>query len=182
MRLHAIALIPDDLRYSQSSKAVYSDTTAAAEAEEIAAFMTETMEPGVLYILGPGSTTAAIAHELGEEKTGLGVDAFIDGKLAAADLGEEGLMELVRAHDDARIVVTPIGSQGFILGRGNQQISPRVIEAVGKEHIVVVATPTKLRDTPVLRVDTGDGQIDELLRGHMKVVSGYRRKALLEVL
>lgn len=182
VKLHAIALIPDDLRYSQSSKAVYSDATATSEAEEIAVFMTETMESGVLYILGPGSTTAAIAHELGEEKTGLGVDAFIDGKLAAADLSEEGLMDLVRVHGDAMIIVTPIGSQGFIFGRGNQQISPRVIEAVGEEHIVVVATPTKLRDTPVLRVDTGDSQMDDSLRGHMKVVSGYRRKAMLEIL
>ncbi|UCE91852.1 MAG: ATP-NAD kinase family protein [Methanobacteriota archaeon] len=181
VRLYAVALIPDDVRYVQSAKAVYSDT-AAGEAEEIAAFVAEDMESGVLYVLGPGSTTAAIASELGERKTGLGVDAFVDRKPVGRDLGEEGLLELLRTRRDARIVVTPIGSQGFIFGRGNQQISPNVLRAVGKENIMVVATPTKLRDTPVLRVDTGDRQMDDLLRGRIRVVTGYGRRALLEVL
>lgn len=182
VKLYAMAVVPDDVRYVQSAKAVYSDAAAATEAVEIAVFMAETMEPGVLYIVGPGSTTAAVASELGERKTGLGVDAFLDGKLVGSDLNEDGLLEALRTHGSARIVVTPIGSQGFIFGRGNQQISPRVIRAVGAQNVVVIATPTKLRHTPVLRVDTGDAQVDETLRGHIRVVTGYRRKALLEVL
>jgi predicted polyphosphate/ATP-dependent NAD kinase len=181
-RLYAVALVPDDARYVQAAKGVYASTETAGEAAEIAAFVSETMEPGILYLIGPGSTTAAIANEMGEEKTGLGVDAFMDGRMLARDLGEDDILDLIEKHPDARIVVTPIGSQGFIFGRGNQQLSPRVLRIVGKENIVIVATPTKLRGTPALRVDTGDREMDSALRGRLKVVTGYRRKTLLEVL
>ncbi len=181
-KLFGLALVPDDVRHMQSAKAVYATKTAADEAEEIAAFISDTMESGVLYIIGPGSTTKAIADALGEEKTGLGVDAYIDRKSLATDLSEKGILELLGRHDRARILVTPIGSQGFIFGRGNQQLSPEVLEAVGKENIVVVATPTKLRDTPFLRVDTGDSRLDEALRGTVKVVTGYKRRTLMKVL
>lgn len=181
-KLYGLALVPDDVRHLQSAKAVYATKTAADEAKEIAAFISDTMEPGVLYILGPGSTTETIADELGEEKTGLGVDAYIDRKSLAADLSEEGILDLLGQHGRARIVVTPIGSQGFIFGRGNQQLSPEVLETVGTDNIVIVATPTKLRETPFLRVDTGDSRLNEALRGTVKVVTGYKRRTLMKVL
>ena len=181
-KLFALALVPDDIGHMQQSKAVYKSKDAADEAAEIAAYVSDTMEPGRLYILGPGSTTEAIAFELGAKKTGLGVDAFADRKLIATDLSEEGLLGLLKDHPSATVVVTPIGSQGFIFGRGNQQLSPEVLRIVGRENIVVIATPTKLRGTPALRVDTGDGELDAALRGPIKVVTGYKRRTLAEVL
>jgi predicted polyphosphate/ATP-dependent NAD kinase len=136
----------------------------------------------VLYILGPGSTTAPIAVKLGHEKTLLGVDAVLEGELVARDASEETLLGLLEGRRGA-VVLSVIGGQGFILGRGNQQISPRVIRHVGKEGIVIVATPEKLaslRGQP-LRVDTGDTSLDEELKGYYRVVTGYGRRTIIRV-
>ena len=150
--------------------------------EAIAADVVEHMEPRVLYILGPGSTTAPIAVKLGIEKTLLGVDVVIDGGLVARDTSEEVLLRLLDRRRGA-MVLSVIGGQGFILGRGNQQISPRVIRRVGRENIIIVATPGKLaslRGRP-LRVDTGDPALDEELRGYYRVVTGYGRRTIIRV-
>ncbi|UCE81014.1 MAG: ATP-NAD kinase family protein [Methanobacteriota archaeon] len=180
-RLFSIARVVDDTMHLQSSKSAFYDKTASAEAEELGAFIAETMEPGILYLVGPGSTTEAIASAIGQEKTSLGVDAYIDRRLVDRDMTESDILDLLRKHDRRRIVVTPIGSQGFIFGRGNQQLSPEVIRRVGARGIVVVATPTKLRGTPVLHVDTGDEDVDENLRMPMKVLTGRGRKRLMRV-
>ena len=71
--------------------------------------------------------------------------------------------------------MTPIGGQGFIFGRGNQQISPKVIRQVGLDNIVVVATKSKLDKLKSLRVDTGDPELDKALRAHeIDVVIDYK--------
>jgi predicted polyphosphate/ATP-dependent NAD kinase len=150
--------------------------------EAIAADVVENMEPGVLYMLGPGSTTVPVAAKLGMEKTLLGVDAVLDGQLAARDASEETLLGLLEGRRGAA-VLSVIGGQGFILGRGNQQISPRVIRRVGRQNIIIVATPEKLaglRGRP-LRVDTGDQGLDEELRGYYRVVTGYGRRTIIRV-
>ena len=150
--------------------------------EAIAADVVENMEPGVLYILGPGSTTVPVAVKLGLEKTLLGVDAVLDGKLVARDASEETLLRLLEGRRGAA-VLSVIGGQGFILGRGNQQISPKVIRRVGKESIIVVATPEKLASLRgrLLKVDTGDQDLDEGLRGYYRVVTGYGRRTIVKV-
>jgi len=176
--LHGIARVPDDEAHLQPAKSSYSSGGDDAEADEIAACVAEEMEDGVLYILGPGSTTAAISKVLGQPKTPLGVDAYIDGKVIGRDLSEDGIAELLGEHPEARIVVTPIGAQGFVFGRGNQQISPEVIRKVGVQNVTIVATPSKLKHTPYLRVDTGDAALDSELRGPVKVLTGYRRRRL----
>jgi predicted polyphosphate/ATP-dependent NAD kinase len=180
-KLYGMAKIPDDPVRIQSGKAVYHSGTAAEEALEIAQYIADGMEEGTIYVLGPGSTTAEIAMVLGERKTLLGVDVYLDRKLLREDVDENGLLEVLAGGKPARIVVTPIGSQGFFFGRGNQQISPAVIRKVGTENVIVVATPTKLRGTPVLRVDSGDPELDESFRGRVKVVTGYKRRRLVTV-
>ncbi len=102
------------------------------------------MEPGVLYILGPGTTTRAVLSRLGLSKTLLGVDAVLDRRLAGSDLSERDLLGLLDRHPRARVVVTVIGGQGHVFGRGNQQISPAVLRRVGTGGVVVIATQTKL--------------------------------------
>jgi predicted polyphosphate/ATP-dependent NAD kinase len=154
--------------------------------EAIARYVAESMEPCTLYVLGPGSTVKAIADAIGVEKTLLGVDVVHNAKLVARDVDEETLYRLVREHRQrggrVRIVVTPIGGQGYILGRGNQQISPRVVrEAGGKEALIVVATRGKLARTPVLRVDTGDPGLDRELSGYIRVVTDYGEETVIRV-
>ena len=134
-----------------------------------------------MYLLGPGTTTRTIADELKVDKTLLGVDAIRDGKLIAEDLNEAGILELLGKFDEARIILSPIGGQGFIFGRGNQEFSPEVIGSIGKENIIVVATRDKVDKLSCLRVDTGEVEVDEILRGYIKVMIDYREWRLIKV-
>ena len=140
----------------------------------IAIYIIENMKPDVLYIVGPGTTTRTISDLSDEKKTLLGVDIFCNKKIVAKDVNEK---QILRAIQDktAQIIITPIGGQGFIFGRGNQQISPEVIRRVGLGNIVVVATKSKLRNLKSLRVDTGNTNLDEKFRAHgIKVVVDYK--------
>ncbi len=135
----------------------------------------EDMEPDTLYLLGPGTTVKAVADLLGIDKTLLGVDAVVNKKLVGKDLDEAGILRLLDRYSKAKIIVSPIGGQGFIFGRGNQQLSPRVIRRIGRNNIIVIATWNKIKDLPYLRVDTGDPDVDEMLRGYIKILVDYRR-------
>ncbi len=150
--------------------------------EAIALHIADRMENDCLYIIGPGTTTRAITSQLGLDKTLLGVDVVLEGELVATDANESQLLELLHGVK-AKIIVTPIGGQGYIFGRGNQQISPQVIEKVGKDYVIVVSTAEKLhslRGGP-LRVDTGDRAVDEMLSGYVKVVVQYNEQIMYKV-
>jgi predicted polyphosphate/ATP-dependent NAD kinase len=180
-RLHGYLTVPFRRSLVQGLKAASSPTEEASQ-RAIAAEIVGRMERECLYILGPGTTTRAIASHLGLTKTLLGVDVVRDREMVAADAGESELLQLLH-NAEARIVVTPIGGQGFILGRGNQQISPQVIRQVGRECTIVVSTPEKiqaLRGQPLL-VDTGDRSVDEMLSGYVRVVTGYAEEMLYRV-
>jgi predicted polyphosphate/ATP-dependent NAD kinase len=141
------------------------------------------MNLGALYILGPGTTTRTVMERLGLPKTLLGVDAVRGGELAGADLTEADLLVLVDAAPEAHIVVTVIGGQGHIFGRGNQQISPAVIRRVGAGHITIIATQTKLlslEGRPLL-VDTGDPALDEELFGYARVITALGERTMYRV-
>jgi predicted polyphosphate/ATP-dependent NAD kinase len=182
-RLYGYLKIPYRTSLVQSQKVPSAGEGAAVAA--IAEDVAEKMEDGVLYIIGPGTTTRAIAGELGLEKTLLGVDVVLDRALVARDANEAELLALLddRSEQGAKIVVTPIGGQGYIFGRGNQQISPRVLERVGRENILVVSAPGKLYalGTQPLLVDSGDRAVDEMLSGYIMVVTGYNERAVRKV-
>jgi len=140
----------------------------------IAIYVIENMKTDVVYIVGPGTTTRTIGDLLDTKKTLLGVDLFCNKKLIAKDVNEKQILEKIKGKT-AQIIVTPIGGQGFIFGRGNQQISPEVIRQVGWNNIVVVATESKLRSLKSLRVDAGDSSLDDTLRRrHFKVITDYK--------
>ena len=140
----------------------------------IAVYMIEEMQPDILYIVGPGTTTRTVADLLDQKKTLLGVDLFLDKKIIAKDVNEKQILEETSGKP-TKIIVTPIGGQGFIFGRGNQQISARVIRQVGLDNIVVIATKSKLDRLKSLRVDTGDIELDNKFRAHgVRVVSDYK--------
>ncbi len=150
--------------------------------EAVARFFLEHLyEPCTLYILGPGTTVKAVADALGVEKTLLGVDAVHSGVLVGRDLDERGILRLLDAYPRAKLVVTPIGGQGFLFGRGNHQISPQVIRRVGRGNIVVVATRHKMRGIRVLRVDTGDPALDEELKGYIRVLVDYGEIRMVKI-
>ena len=180
-RLYGFVLTPYERSLVQPIKGDYEGADVEEEKGNIAAYVVDELKPGVLYILGPGTTLEAVAVRLGVEKTLLGVDAVMDGEVLVKDASESDLLRLLERHPSAKIFVTPIGAQGFILGRGNQQISARVVRKVGIENLVVLAAPTKLKETRVLRVDTGDEDLDRRLKGFRNVVVGYRLGSMVRV-
>lgn len=154
----------------------------SASLASIAYDVVDKMEDDWLYIIGPGTTTRAITDELGIDKTLIGVDVVLNRDLLAADVNESQLLDLLGNHR-AKIIVTLIGGQGCIFGRGNQQISPKVIKKVGRENIIVVTAPEKLYalGQQPLWVDTGDRDVDTMLSGYMRVVTGYNQRAVRKV-
>jgi predicted polyphosphate/ATP-dependent NAD kinase len=166
----------------QAGKLMFAEVSEASVLGELVEHFRELFEqePDTLFLLGPGSTVGSIATGLGIEKTLLGVDAVLQGNVVAEDLNEKGILALLDRHVRAKLVVSPIGAQGFILGRGNLQISPEVLRRIGTKNVTVVATPAKLAATPVLRVDTGDETLDAEIRskGYLFVLIGYRTTKL----
>lgn len=167
-----------DLFQGTKAGGVSRDRTVLAG---IAARIVEAMEPGRLYIIGPGTTMRAVTDKLGVEKTLLGVDLLRDGKRIAVDAGERDI--LAALDGGAAIAVTPIGGQGHFFGRGNQQVSAQVISRVGLEHITVAATMEKiasLRDN-ILHVDTGNRVLDAQFSGWRRVITGYHTDTVCRV-
>lgn len=180
-RLYGYLRVPYEASLVQPMKGDYEGTSVEQEKEDIADYVAEEMRPETLYILGPGTTIQALARRLGVPKTLLGVDVIKGGKLILQDAGERELLALLEKISSSEIIVTPIGAQGFIFGRGNKQISPSVIRRVGLRNVRVLAAPTKLVETKLLRVDTGDPDLDLLLRGYLKVIVGNRRERVVRV-
>jgi predicted polyphosphate/ATP-dependent NAD kinase len=165
-KLYGYMLVPYEPELIQGTKvaSLMTDDELRNQAAIAVYVIERILEPDTIYILGPGTTVRTITDLLNEKKTLLGVDLLCNGKIVDHDVNETKILERVRGKK-AKIVVTPIGGQVFIFGRGNQQISPKVIKEVGVENIIVIATKQKIRGLKKLRVDTGDAEIDRKLRG-----------------
>jgi len=174
-RLYGYLLTPYEPHLIQRAKLASPITESELRNQAaIAIYIIENMKPDVAYIIGPGTTTRTIGDLLDVKKTLLGVDIFYNKKIVASDANEKQILEKIRGKT-AKIIVTPIGGQGFIFGRGNQQISAKVIRQVGLENIVVVATASKLRSLRSLRVDTGDSDLDDVFRKRkITMVADYK--------
>ena len=167
----------------QGSKEVSPETVNEKDQQSaIARFVVEQLPPDATLILGPGTTVEKIAEVLGVEKTLLGVDIYHKGEVKL-DVDEKTLLDSVKDWKTTWLVLSPIGHQGILLGRGNQQISPEVIRRLQKKHITIVATMHKLRSikTGALRVDTGDPDVDYMLRGTVMVVVDYQMGVQVQV-
>jgi predicted polyphosphate/ATP-dependent NAD kinase len=180
-RLYGYMKVPYVRAMIQCAKA--GDCAGEREAlDAIAADVIDHMQAGTIYIIGTGTTAKAVMARLGIEFTLLGVDAVCNGRLVGSDMNEVELLQLIEGKS-AEIVVGVIGRQGYIFGRGNQQISAEVIRKVGKNNLTVLATMdkiTSLKGAPLL-VDTGDERMDEFLSGYTRVVCGYRKRIVLRV-
>jgi len=148
----------------------------------VARFIVENMDKEGTYILGPGTTVKCIADLLKVEKTVLGVDIYQNGTIIK-DVNERKIVKTIRDFKNTWIVLSPIGRQGILFGRGNQQITPEIIRKIGKERIIVAATKSKIQgiEGGFLRVDTGDAEVDEMLKGYVKVAIDYREWRLMQV-
>ena len=181
-RLYGYLLVPRVKKLLQGGKEASNIGKSSVEGKkEIAGYIVEEMDKGILYLLGPGTTLKAVADELGVPKTLLGVDAVSDGNLVGTDLNEKGILDLFDIYEKRKIILTPIGGNGFILGRGSKQFTPEVIKQVDRENIMVVGTSDKVNRLECLRVDTGDFGVDKLLSGYMQVTVGYKEEMMVEV-
>jgi len=165
------------------SKQISPETADEHESQvAVARFIVEEMNPAGTYILGPGTTTKCVADLLGIEKTLLGVDLY-QRKTGVKDVNEQKILHAIKDWSRTWIILSPIGRQGMLLGRGNQQISPEIIKRVGKDHLMVAATKSKIQgiEGGVLRIDTGDPEVDKMLRGYIRVATDYREWRLMEI-
>jgi len=176
-----------EMRVPQAGQFVQSVKQGGVEVEElvlqdIASDIVQHMEDDVLYLIGSGKTTKAIMDELYLDNTLLGIDAVLNQQLIQADVGEQQILELLNQYP-AKVVISIIGGQGHIIGRGNQQLSAKVLKKLGKENLMVISTKAKISDLEgrPLIVDSGDQQLDENFSGTMEIITGYQDRIIYPV-
>ncbi len=175
-------MVAAESRYMQNMKegGVTHETLVL---QDIAAYVIEEMQDETLYFIGSGTTPKAILDELHLDATLLGVDAVVNQQLLASDLTEQQILSLLDEYPQSKLVITLIGGQGHVFGRGNQQLSARVIRQIGRENILLLATPEKihgLQGRPLI-VDTGDENLNNKLGGMMPVITGYDERILYRI-
>lgn len=173
--------VPQEHRYMQAVKQGGKESEEMV-LDDIAAHVIELMEDDVRYIMGSGSTVQAVMEQLNLDNTLLGVDVVENGEVIAADCTAEQLLALTEGHE-AKLVITLIGGQGHIIGRGNQQLSVPLLQRLGKDNTWVIATKTKLNalEHRPLIVDSGDEATNQLFSGLIPVVTGYHDQVLYNI-
>jgi len=185
VRLYAEAFSPNSPRWMQGSKQLIETESE----EEIIIGISDHIEDSLvsddrLIIWGSGGTLRAIAGNIGFELTTLGIDATIGGEQVGTDLDESGILALLDSHvGPTTLLLSPMGGQGFLIGRGNLQLSPDVLESIGIDNILGVVTPAKLLTVRALRIETGDDDLDQEFasKRYMKVLQGFRTTRILPV-
>ena len=185
VRLYAEAFSPNSPRWMQGSKQLIETESE----EEIIIGISDHIEDSLvsddrLIIWGSGGTLRAIAGNIGFELTTLGIDATIGGEQVGTDLDESGILALLDSHvGPTTLLLSPMGGQGFLIGRGNLQLSPDVLDSIGIDNILGVVTPAKLLTVRALRIETGDDDLDQEFasKRYMKVLQGFRTTRILPV-
>ena len=179
--LYGYLQIPYERRFLQNSKAP-SPLSERSQQVNIAWEMLDQMRSGVYYLIGPGSTTQTLMDVLELPNTLIGVDLICDKKLVQSDLCEREILARL-AERETHLILTPTGGQGFLLGRGNQQLSPAVLRQIGRERLHVLATQEKLfhlSGRPLL-VDTGDREVDAMLSGYVRAIIGTMEEQVVKI-
>ncbi len=180
-KLFGYLKIPVDRKKTQSKKSGSNESEGYFQ-DAIACHLIENiMQEDTYYIVGPGTTTAQIQRRLNQPFTLLGVDVIYRGMTVAQDLNEQTLLEFIKGRK-VKLIITPTGGQGFLLGRGNQQISSEVIRQLGKDNIIIIATKNKLLTfgPSPLYIDL-DEDCNDLLRGYHKIIAGYDETVLKKI-
>lgn len=175
-RFYGTLLVPEDSQFLQQVKNAGTERDELAQLD-VAQEMIEQLQPDTLYLVGPGSTTHLFLQELGLDGTLLGVDLLLNNELIATDLSAAQITaQLDKFSGPVKMIITAIGGQGHILGRGNQQFTPAILRRIGKENIHIIAARGKilaLNGRPLL-VDTNDPELDLAFGGYRPVITGYR--------
>lgn len=175
-RFYGTLLVPEDSQNLQQVKNAGTERDELAQLD-VAQEMIDQLQPDTLYLVGPGSTTHLFLQELGLEGSLLGVDLLLNNKLIALDVSAPQIVQqLDNFTGQVKIIITAIGGQGHILGRGNQQFTPAIVRRIGKDNIYIIAARGKILalDGRPLLVDTNDPQLDKQLVGYWPVITGYR--------
>ena len=182
-KLYGYLHVPNEKRMVQNMKSGrgYSEEGAL---DQLSRYFADSMAADILYVIGTGSTTKKILEKLGEDGTLLGVDLVYGRKIVAKDVNEKGILDYLATCDGkVKIIVTVIGGQGYVFGRGNQQLSPAVIRKVGLDNIIIAASKPKMLSLfgkPLL-VDTGDEELNRELSGYRRVNVGYEDSVMFRV-
>lgn len=171
--LYGYLKIPFQKEFLQNKKAP-TPLTEEATQRAIALDISDYMEEDTYYIIGPGTTTRAIMDELNLPNSLLGVDIIKNKEMIKLDCNENELLDIVE-DGNVKLIITPTGGQGYLLGRGNQQISPEVLKKIKKDNIMIISTNDKilsLSGKPLL-IYTGDENLDKMLTGYYRVKIGY---------
>jgi len=181
-KLYGYLKVPHERSMVQNLKSGrgHSESTSVGM---LANYIADTLLPDTLYIVAPGSTTKRIMEAMGLPGTLLGVDLVYNKAILVNDAAERDILAQLDRYPKAKIIVTVIGGQGYVFGRGNQQISAEVLRRVGKENIIIAASKDKMLSLfgKELYVDTGDEAVNAMLRGYYKVVTGYEDYIMFRV-
>lgn len=180
-RLYGYARVPTSRTLMQAAKGGPRQDAASA-LSSAARHIVDGMEDGTLYIIGPGTSAGSVMRAAGHSATPLGVDALLNRKRVAQDADDATLCDLAEDRD-VRVVLGVTGQQGFLLGRGNQQIGPELIAKAGRDGLIILATENKLTSLahPRLLVDTGDPDLDAELTGFVRVATGANREMMMRI-
>jgi predicted polyphosphate/ATP-dependent NAD kinase len=185
VRLYANALGLLEPTYVQVGKQIFSEISEDSIKDELAEHILDEMtdHDKTLYLMGSGGTIDYIAQKINVENSLLGIDAVFNKQTIAKDVNEAQLLKLINHYKSVKLILSPIGAQGFIIGRGNLQLSPKVIRKIGLENIIIISTPSKILSTPFLRVDSGDVSLDKDFHEleMMLVVIGYRLRRVVRI-
>lgn len=192
VKMYAEAMSPGSPRWMQGSKQRIERISEIEILEGLAEHIHETIEddPELLVIWGSGGTLRTIGESIGFTITVLGIDVTLGKENKGTDLNEKQLIEVIKQHksqfkENARILtlLSPMGGQGFLIGRGNLQLSPTVIRSIGIDNILAIVTPAKLATLNTLRIDTSDSNLDLDFqeKKYMKALQGYRTTRLIRI-
>jgi len=185
IKLFGIAKAIVEPTYIQVGKSTFESISDDEIKDELSEHIIDELEKNndFLFLFGSGGTIDYIAKKIGIKNTLLGIDAVYNKKLIGRDLNEDGILKLLTKYHKAKVVLSPIGAQGFILGRGNLQLSSKIIKKIGIDNIIIVSTPAKLASIPFIRVDTGDKKLDHMFaeKEFIMVVIGYRLSRVVRI-
>ena len=185
VRMYGEAFTPASPRWMQGAKEQVQRESEEETLEAMSSHVANLVEenPDLMLVWGSGGTLRQMCKQNGHESTLLGIDIQHAGKIYN-DLNESGLLEIINQHQgEIKLLLSPMGGQGFLIGRGNLQLSPDVLRAIGTDNILGIATPAKLLGLNELRIDTGDEDLDAEIRGkkYLKVLQGYRTTRVIRV-
>ena len=190
VRMYGEAWTPSSPRFMQGAKEQVERVSEEDTIEGLAHHITTLLadEPDLMVVWGSGGTLRRMGEHLNQELTLLGIDVQ-HGDTVHNDLNENGLLEVISAHVDENgqrpllLLLSPMGGQGFLIGRGNLQLSPSVLRLIGHGNILGVATPSKLIGLEAVRIDTGDDDLDAEFQAKrfVKILQGFRTTRLIRV-